>query len=53
MDKTGVLLSILKEFKVLVSAMEMRQYHGAGKKSTLITYKGSYSNNSGSKVPED
>jgi hypothetical protein len=37
MDEIGVLLSLLKELKVLVSKAEMWQYRGVGTKRTLIT----------------
>jgi hypothetical protein len=37
MDETGVLLSLLKELKVLVDAYSLRAYHGAGVKRELIT----------------
>ena len=37
MDETGVLLSLLKELKVLVDAYSLRAYHGASVKRELIT----------------
>jgi hypothetical protein len=37
MDETGVLLSLLKELKVLVDAYSLRAYRGAGVKRELIT----------------
>jgi hypothetical protein len=37
MDKTGVLLSLLKELKVLVDEFSLRAYCGEGVKYELIT----------------
>jgi DDE superfamily endonuclease len=37
MDETGVLLSLLKELKVLVDASSLKAYRGAGVKRELIT----------------